>query len=78
MFNFFNLFGSNSNSNPALNHLELVLSKKKKLKEKNLGKYYRALGGNYKIDYNKSVDNYMYQNEENKLDEDFVIIEKSK
>lgn len=31
-----------------------------------------------KIDYNKSVDNYMYQNEENKLDEDFVIIEKSK
>lgn len=29
-------------------------------------------------DDNKSVDNYMYQNEENKLDEDFVIIEKSK
>ena len=55
MFSFFNLFGSNSNSNPALNHLELVLSKKKKLKEKNLGKYYRALGGNYKIDYNKSL-----------------------
>ena len=32
----------------------------------------------YKIDYNNSVVNYMYQNEENKLDEDFVIIEKSK
>jgi hypothetical protein len=32
----------------------------------------------YKIDYNNSVVNYMYQYEENKLDEDFVIIEKSK
>jgi hypothetical protein len=53
MFNFFNLFGTNSN--PALNHLDLVLSQKKKLKEKNIGKYYRALGGNYKIDYNKSL-----------------------
>ena len=30
-----------------------------------------------KIDCNNSVVNYMYQNEENKLDEDFVIIEKS-
>jgi len=55
MFNFFNLFGSNSNYNPALNHLDLVLSNKKKLKEKNLEKYYVALGGNYKIDYNKSL-----------------------
>jgi hypothetical protein len=31
-----------------------------------------------KIDYNISVVNYMYQNEENKLDEDFVVIEKFK
>jgi hypothetical protein len=32
----------------------------------------------YKIDYNNSVVNYMYSKEENKIDEDFVIIEKSK
>ena len=53
MFNFFNIF--DSNSNPTLNHLDLVLSQKKKLKEKNIGKYYRALGGNYKIGNNKSL-----------------------
>lgn len=28
--------------------------------------------------YNNSVVNYMYSNEENKIDENFVIIEKSK
>jgi len=28
--------------------------------------------------YNNSVVNYMYSNDENKIDEDFVIIEKSK
>jgi hypothetical protein len=31
-----------------------------------------------KKNYNNSVVNYMYSNEENKIDEDFVIIEKSK
>jgi hypothetical protein len=54
MFEFFNLFGTSKNS--TLNHLDLVLSKQKKLREKNLGKYYRALGGNYKIDSDKSLN----------------------
>jgi len=31
-----------------------------------------------KKNYNNSVVNYMYSDEENKIDEDFVIIEKSK
>jgi hypothetical protein len=31
-----------------------------------------------KINYNNLVVNYMYQNEENKLDGDFVVIEKFK
>jgi hypothetical protein len=54
MFSFFNFF--NSNSNPTLDHLDLVLSQKKKLKEKNIEKYYRSLGGNYEIGNNKSLD----------------------
>jgi len=31
-----------------------------------------------KKNYINSVDNYMYRNEKNELDDDFVIIEKSK
>lgn len=38
-----------------LNHLDLVLSNQKNLKEKNIHKYYKALGGNYKIDSNKTI-----------------------
>jgi len=40
-----------------LNHLDLVLSNQKKLKEKNIHRYYRALGGNYKIDSDKTIHN---------------------
>jgi hypothetical protein len=62
MFEFFNLFGTSGNS--TLNHLDLVLSKQKKFREKNIGKYYRALGGNYKIDSEKSLnDSYWKENQ---------------
>jgi len=43
--------------NNILNHLDLVLSNKKKLKEKNLNKYFKVLGGNYKINSDKTINN---------------------
>jgi hypothetical protein len=45
----------NEYNTKILNHLDLVLSNQKNLKEKNIHKYYKALGGNYKIDSDKTI-----------------------
>ena len=45
----------NEYNTKVLNHLDLVLSNQKNLKEKNIHKYYKALGGNYKIDSDKTI-----------------------
>ena len=48
-------YNQDNTKNNILNHLDSVLSNKKKLKEKNLNKYFKVLGGNYKIDSDKTI-----------------------
>jgi hypothetical protein len=52
-----NLFfrGGDDIKTKILNHLDLVFSNKKTLREKNIHKYFKVLGGNYKIDSDKSI-----------------------
>lgn len=49
-------YNQENSKNNILNYLDLVLSNKKKLKEKNLHKYFKVLGGNYKINSDKTIN----------------------